>query len=69
MSRTSKKKESAGKPKKKERQILFLLGEDRIVFRLPYDKYEPGDIKELREKLAEKMNCALKEVKIRIVGL
>jgi hypothetical protein len=52
-----------------ERLILFIRDEDCVLLTLPLDAYEPGDIKEAREKLAEKFQCKPGEIEVRITGV
>jgi len=55
--------------KTKEKLILFMIDNDTIIYRFPFEKYEPGDIKEMREKIAEELNCKPKEIRIKITGV
>ena len=52
----------------KDRQIIFTHGTDRI-FEAPFDGYQPGDIKEAREKLAEELHCKVRDIEVRITGV
>jgi hypothetical protein len=52
----------------KDRQIIFMHGADRIL-EAPFDGYEPGDIKEARERLAEDLHCKPKDIEVRITGM
>ncbi len=52
-----------------ERRIVFIHGKDRVLLVMPLDGYEPGDIKEAREKLAEENQCKLEEIEVRITGV
>ena len=53
----------------KDRRIIFMLGEDNVICDLPLDAYEPGDIKETKEKLAAELGCTPEEIEVRITGL
>ncbi len=53
----------------KERLILFIRGNDHVLLTLPLDTYEPGDIKETKEKLAEEFHCKIEEIAVRIIGI
>ena len=50
------------------KHIIFIRDADCIL-ELPLDGYEPGDIKETRERLAQKLNCSPKDIEVRITGL
>jgi hypothetical protein len=52
----------------KSRLIIFTHGTDRI-FEAPFDGYEPGDIKEAREKLAEELHCKARDIEVKITGV
>jgi hypothetical protein len=52
----------------KDRQIIFTHGTDRIL-EAPFDSYEPGDIKETREKFAEELHCKPRDIEVRITGI
>ena len=52
----------------KERQIIFMLDADNIVYRVPLDTYESGDIRETKEVLAKKLGCSPEEIKVKITG-
>ncbi len=60
-------KETANIMKAKERQILFII--DNIIYHRPFDKYSPGDIKEMRKKIAEELGCDPEEIRIMITGV
>ncbi|MBA4417232.1 MAG: hypothetical protein C0392_04885 [Syntrophus sp. (in: bacteria)] len=53
----------------KDRQIIFIHGNDHILCDLPLDAYEPGDIKETKEKLAKELQCKPEEIEVRITGI
>jgi hypothetical protein len=53
--------------KAKERQILFII--DNIIYHRPFDKYLPGDIKEMRKKIAKELDCDPEEIIIKIIGV
>jgi len=55
----------------RDRRIIFMHahGSDQILCDLPFESYEPGDIKETKERLAEELNCSPKEIEVRITGL
>jgi hypothetical protein len=52
----------------KDRLIIFTHGTDRIL-EAPFDGYEPGDIKEAREKLAEELHCKARDIEVKITGV
>jgi hypothetical protein len=52
----------------KDRYIIFVHNGNHVL-ELPFDSYEPGDIKETRERLAQELNCSPKNIEIRITGL
>jgi|WetSurMetagenome_2_1015567.scaffolds.fasta_scaffold391959_1 hypothetical protein len=52
-----------------ERRIIFMLDEDNIICEMPLDNYEPGDIRDTKERLAHEINRAPEEIQIRIKGV
>lgn len=46
-----------------------MLDEDNVICEVSLDVYEPGDIKETKERLAQEMNCTPQEIQIRIMGV
>jgi len=55
--------------KTEERRIIFILDENQVICEVPLEVYEPGDIKETKERLAHEMNRAPEEIQIRITGV
>jgi hypothetical protein len=55
--------------KTKDRQIIFIHGNGHVIYDLPLDTYEPGDIKETKEKLAKDLRCKPEEIEVRITGI
>ena len=53
----------------KDRRIFFILGGGDIICDLPLDAYEPGDIKETKERLAMELGCAPDAIEVKITGL
>jgi len=53
----------------KNRQIIFIHGNNHIICDLPLDAYEPGDIKETKERLAKELRCKPEEIEVRITGI
>lgn len=52
-----------------DRRIIFMHGNNNVLCELPFSGYEPGDIKETKERLAQELNCSPKEIEVRITGL
>ncbi len=52
----------------KDRYIIFIRGNDHIL-EVPLDGNEPGDIKEIRERLAQELQCSPQEIDVRITGI
>ena len=46
-----------------------MFGNDNIILEMSLDSYEPGDIKDTKERLAQQMQCAPTEIGIRITGV
>lgn len=65
----SDQKETTSAMDAKDRRIIFMLGQDNVICDLPLDTYEPGDIKETKEKLAAELGCTPDEIEVRITGL
>ncbi len=65
---------SRASPRKKmpiaeeQREVLFMVGYT-TVYRIPFDQYEPGDITEIRERIAERLSCGPHDVEVRITGI
>jgi hypothetical protein len=52
-----------------ERLISFIRGNGNVLRTLPLDSYEPGDIKDTKEQLAEEFQCKPEEIEVRITGI
>ena len=65
----SNRKEVTNTMETKDRRIIFMLGDGNVICDLPLDAYEPGDIKETKEKLAKELGCTPDEIEVRITGL
>ena len=53
----------------RDRQIIFTLGDGNVICELALDVYEPGDIKDTKEKLARELGCTPEEIGVKITGL
>jgi len=53
----------------KDRRIIFMVGDGNVICDLPLDAYEPGDIKETKERLAIELGCSPDEIEVKITGL
>lgn len=52
-----------------ERRIIFMLDKDTVICEMSLDNYEPGDITETKERLAQEFGRAPEDIQIRITGV
>jgi hypothetical protein len=62
-------RETAKEMKTEERRIIFMIDENTVLCEVPLEVYEPGDIKETKERLAQEMHCTPEQIQIRITGV
>jgi hypothetical protein len=62
-------RETAKGMKTEERRIIFMLDDKNVICEVPLEVYEPGDIKETKERLAQEMHCTPEEIQIKITGV
>jgi hypothetical protein len=55
------------KTRQESGRIIFTYGNNMVV--VPLDVYEPGAIKETREKLSKQLNCRPEDIQIKITDI